>query len=156
MSQDLLDSLLGDIPTEEVRDERLGVHDDAVLASDVTVTTNEFDGKLLYSLVTKFKITDSSEKEAFVQTNISLPDAEAPTGYKQQLLSWLHAFKLVPLTSKQTPLLPGGSEEDRRSVAERIAAAVNTRVGEVVGVTVYEKTGKNAGFVGVRANRPKA
>jgi hypothetical protein len=152
MSQDLLDSLLGDIPTEEVRDERLGVHDDAVLASDTTVTANEYEGKLLYNLVAKFKIT-VGDRENFVQTNISLPDAEAPSGYKQQLLSWLHGFKIVPLTSKQTPLLPSGSEEDRQSVAERIAAAVNTRVGEVVGITVYEKRN---GFVGVRANRPEA
>lgn len=154
MSQDLLDSLLGDIPTEEVKDNRLGVHDDAVLATDVTIIANEYEGKLLYSLVSKFKITDSEEKEAFVQANISLPDAESPQWAKQVLLSWLHAFKLVPLTSKQTPLLPSGDEETRRNVAERIAAAVNTRVGEVVGITVFEQ--KKNGYVGVRANRPKA
>lgn len=154
MSQDLLDSLLADIPTEEVRDERLGVHDDAVLATAVVVTANEYEGKLLYSLVAKFKITDQSGKEAFVQTNISLPDAESPAWAKQVLLSWLHAFKIVPLTSKQTPLLPTGDEDERRGVAERIASAVNTRVGEVVGITAFEQ--KKNGYVGVRANRPKA
>ena len=154
MSQDLLDSLLGDIPTEEVKDNRLGSHDDAVLVTDVTVSANEYEGKLLYSLVSKFKITDSEGKEAFVQTNISLPDAESPQWAKQVLLSWLHAFKIVPLTSKNTPLLPTGDEETRQDVAGRIAAAVNTRVGEVVGITVFEQ--KKNGYVGVRANRPKA
>jgi hypothetical protein len=156
MSTDLIDSLLADIPVEEVVDERVGVHDDAVLAEPVTITSNEYDGKLLYSLVAKFSFT-VGEKTVKAQSNISLPDSESPTWVKQVLLAWLHAFQLVPLTSKKSPVLPSNVDEEiRLEFAQKIAAAVNVRVGETVGITMYEQTkGKNAGFVAVRPNRPR-
>jgi hypothetical protein len=151
MSNDFIDSLLADIPAEEVSDKRLGTHDNAVFASDVAISTNEYEGKLLYSLVAKFKITDQEGNDAIVQQNISLPDKDAPNGYKQQLLSWLHAFGIVARDSKNAPVLPtDAGEEVKQGYVEKIAAAFNTKVGEVVPIVVYQN---KKGFVTVRAGK---
>lgn len=153
MSNDFIDSLLADIPAEEVSDKRLGAHDEAVLASDVTISSNEYEGKLLYSLVTKFKITDSEGQDAIVQQNISIPDKEAPNGYKQQLLSWLHAFGIVAKESKNAPVLPVDVDEEvKLGYVEKIGAAFNTKVGCAVPIVVYEN---KKGFVTVRAGKTK-
>lgn len=152
MSTDLVDSLLADIPAEEVEDKRIGKHDDAVFKTEVEVTTNEWEGKLLYSLTAKFDITDQEGQPAIVQQGISLPDSEAPNGYKQQLLQWLQAFGLVAVTSKNVPILPANvDEEQRREFVDKIAAAFNTRVGQVVPIVVYLS---KKGYVNARAGKP--
>lgn len=152
MSTDFVDSLLADLPSEEVNDKRLGKHDDAVLKTDVEITSNEWEGKLLYSLTAKFDITDQEGQPAVVQQGISIPDSEAPNGYKQQLLQWLKAFQLVDASSKNAPILPANaSDEDRQAFVEKVASAFNTRVGAEVPIVVYQS---KKGFVNVRAGTP--
>lgn len=153
MSTELIDSLLADIPTEEVKDDRLGVHDEAHLTSPLTVAANEWQGKMIYSLRGELHIKDVNGEDSKVSLNISVPDSEAPKGFKQVLLQWLQGFGIVPPLSKNAPVIPAAlDEESKRAFVEKIAAAINTRVGEPVSVTVYEQRN---GFTGVRANRPK-
>jgi hypothetical protein len=153
MSDDFIDGLLSDLPVEELTDKRLGVHDDAVLATNVELTSNDWEGKTLYSLTAKFNIKDQDGEEAKVQTNINVPDSDAPSWAKQVLLAWLHAFRIVPFSSKNAPIVPATlPEEEKVEFIGKIAAAFNTKVGEAVGITVYEN---KQGFVNVRPNKPK-
>lgn len=149
---DFVDSLLADIPAEEVVDKRIGTYSDATLKTDVVVSSNEYEGKQLYSLVAKFDIVDQDGQPAIVQQNINVPDSEAPGWAKGALLAWLHAFELVPAASKNTPIIPANADEEvKRSFVEKIAAAFNTRVGQEVPIVVYQA---NSGYVNARAGKP--
>ena len=152
MSNEFIDSLLADIPAEEVVDKRIGTYSDAVLKTEVEVQANEWEGKFIYSLTAKFDIVDQDGNPAIVQQGIGIPDSEAPGWAKQALLQWLHAFELVDPTSKNTPIIPANGDEDtKRGFVEKIAAAFNTRVGATVPVVVYMS---KKGFVNVRAGKP--
>jgi len=157
MSTDLIDSLLADIPAEEVRDERIGNYDSAVLAKDVTVSTKVTDdGVTQYSLVAEFAIENDRGAHK-ITSFIRLPEAgqsedKANSFFKNSLLRWLHAFGLIPSTNKNTPVLPTGDEDTRAEFATKVAAIFNTKVGESVAIGVSEN---KMGYVNVNPGKAK-
>ena len=157
MSTDLIDSLLADIPAEEVRDERIGSYDSAILAKDVTVSTKvSEDGVTQYSLVAEFQLENDRGTHK-ITSFIRLPEAglnddKANSFFKNSLLRWLHAFGLIPTTNKNTPVLPSGDEETRAQFAAKIAAIFSTKVGESVAISVAEN---KMGYVNVNPGKAK-
>jgi hypothetical protein len=151
MSQDLLDSLLADIPAEEVRDERIGTYDDAVLVKDVDIQVKDTEHGTQYALVAEFKVTNEAGDHKAV-AYIGIPNKDSEGWRKNFLLRWLHAFALIPFTNKNTPVLPDGDEETRHQVAEKIASAFNTKVGESVAIVIQEN---KQGFVNINPGKAK-
>lgn len=149
---ELIDTLLADIPAEEVKDERLGKYDDAVFVKPVEIRAMaREDGGTDYSLGLTFKVVnDKGEHQAVAF--VSVPGRDAEQWQKNFLLRWLHAFGLLPITNKNVPVLPDGDEETRRTIVEKIAAAFNTQVGQTVSITITES---KKGFVNVNPGKAR-
>jgi hypothetical protein len=152
---DLIDNLLKDIPTEEVKDNRLGNHPDAVLdKAELSVKENTDNPEFpQYSVAATFKLSpDENGQPRTITGYIGLAYPFSEGWQKNVQLAWLHGLKILPFENKNLPVISGATVEDRRSIVEAIVAAVNSRVGEVVGIQV---TVGKTGYTNVRPYRGK-
>ena len=125
---ELAQALLSDLPTEEVVNADVGMHEDT-LFEGVELGTTKSGG---FQAIARFTVARNGSAPYNHREYINLPKQDSHPVGKSIALGWYHALGIVPQGNKNIPLV-----SDRES-AEKLISALNTQAGTRVGISLVE------------------
>jgi len=138
----LAEQLLNDCPTEDVKNPDVGLYDNASF-DEATLSVTKNGG---FQAVAKFTVNRPDGTSFRHKEYINLPASESHVRVKQIGLGWYQSMGIVPVGAKNIPLA-----NDEVS-ATKIIAALNTLVGNSIGISISED---DKGFLRARPMRKR-
>jgi len=127
---ELAQALLSDLPTEEVANPDVGMHEDTLFEGTELGLTKSGG----FQAVARFSVARSGNGKGPYNHReyINLPMQDSHPVAKQIALGWYRAIGIVPAGNKNIPLI-----SDREG-AEKVISALNSQAGTKVGISLSE------------------